>query len=92
MYSFLACGISNTLNGSEDYLIRKESSVQKKDYQGKEHCDPFESDSDCDEFEGFDPEDIPRLREELQDKVIVHNKLIAKTVRLTVLQIIVKKG
>ena len=67
MCSFLACGISNTLNGSEDYLIRKESSVEKKDYQGKEHCDPFDSESDCDEFEGFDPEDIPRSLEELQD-------------------------
>lgn len=50
MKSFLVCGISNSLNGSEDSLVR-EDVVATGNF--------IESDEDEEEFEGFSPEDLP---------------------------------
>ena len=53
-YSFLVCGISNALDGSQNQFIRKDIPIEHKDVS--ENCE-----SDDEEFEGFDAEDIPEF-------------------------------
>ena len=59
-YSFLVCGISNALDGSQNEFIRKDIPIEHKD--ASENCD-----SDDEEFEGFDAEDIPEIAASLDD-------------------------
>ena len=59
IYSFLVCGISNPLDGSEDSFIRKDTPRQQ--------AEPL-NDCDCgSEFEGFGIEDLNCSTEELSD-------------------------
>ena len=69
MYSFLVCGISNKLDGSQDNFIRSELCTLNKDSAEVQSESPetHEVDSDCDEFEGFDVEDIVGSLDDLRE-------------------------
>ena len=59
-HSFLVCGISNALDGSDDMFFRSESHQKK---MSKELSDLFmgnDDDDDDDDFDGFD-NDMSRL-------------------------------
>lgn len=75
-YSFLVCGISNKLDGSENDLIRKDIPIERKDdsasasgSSGLSLDQVFADSDDEDEFDGFDAGDIPEIAASLDELV-----------------------
>ena len=75
-YSFLVCGISNKLDGSENDLIRKDILIERKDdsasasgSSGLSLDQVFADSDDEDEFDGFDAGDIPEIAASLDELV-----------------------